>query len=209
MLRKEKTPSACLWSSAGACSLALLFFCTLAGATSGMAQTNDLIISEIMYHPLGDGVTDGVEFEFIELKNTGASIIDLAGMAFTKGIDYTFSAGATLAAGGLVVLASNSTLFEARYGLAPFAQYTGRLDNAGERVTLSTSSGALLFSVRYNDKYPWPISPDGNGFSLVTANPNADPDHAAHWRFSNEISGSPGADVLVAIPSNHEDDRRG
>ena len=76
-----------------------------------MAQTNDLIISEIMYHPLGDGVTNSLEFEFIELKNTGASTLDLAGMAFINGIEYPFSAGATLAAGGFLVLASNSTLF--------------------------------------------------------------------------------------------------
>ncbi|HKX61619.1 MAG TPA: lamin tail domain-containing protein, partial [Verrucomicrobiae bacterium] len=37
----------------------------------------DLVFSEIMYNPPAEGIIDGDEFEFIELKNIGATTLDL------------------------------------------------------------------------------------------------------------------------------------
>lgn len=175
----------------------VLLLAALYGERSASSQTTaDLVLSEIMYNPQGEDDTDGDEFEFVELKNTGSGTIDLAGVAFTAGIDFTFAAGTTLDPGALLVLASNPSAFEARYGFAPVGTYTGRLDNGGERLTLSDAAGATLASLRYNDKYPWPQGPDGDGFSLTLRDPSTQPDpsQADNWRPSSQQGGSPGAD---------------
>ncbi|MBN1672820.1 MAG: lamin tail domain-containing protein [Kiritimatiellae bacterium] len=145
-------------------------------------------ITEIMYNPIGGG-----EFEFIELQNTGTSARGLSEMRF-KGIQYTFAPGAELAAGQMIVLARNASAFQQRYGVAPFGEFGGGLDNAGERISLLDCDGRTVCSVRYNDKDPWPETADGEGFSLVAVDPNAELNDAGNWRASNLIGGSPGYD---------------
>lgn len=154
---------------------------------------SDLQITEIMYHPQDRGLIDGDSLEFIELKNTGGSTLDLNGVAFTDGIDYRFGSGATLAAGDFIVLAGNSLEFEARYGVPPFGAYNGRLNNAGERITLSDAAGSVLQSILYSDRHPWPMGADGIGFSIIPLE-NMDPTEGLSWRTSAAIYGSPGAD---------------
>lgn len=163
-----------------------------------------LLISEIMYHPPElDGV-DGDEFEFIELKNTGADDIDLGGVRFNRGIHFTFPFGTMLGAGEFILLASNPSQFAVKYpGVQVAGAYTGKLANGGERITLAGPDGATLISLSYSDRLPWPTTPDGGGFSLVPVNPNfnPDPNSAENWRASAAPGGSPGADdPSPAIP---------
>jgi len=159
--------------------------------TSGILK-----ITEIMYHPPDDGNNDGDDFEFIELKNTGDDRINLAGMTFSDGITFTFPGGAFLDAGSFVVLSKNSSKFYSKYGITSFANYDGNLNNAGEKITLRDPAGNSLFSVTYDDKAPWPTTPDGDGYSLVPVNfnTNPNPDNAANWRASKYEMGSPGLD---------------
>jgi hypothetical protein len=158
-----------------------------------------LKITEIHYNPLNDGDSSGAEFEFIELKNVGSTSLSLAGVHFIEGIEYTFPNEASVSPNGFVVLASNSSLFQKRYGLAPTGEYNQQLDNAGERLTLVAAAGDTLFTVRYNDKAPWPETADGLGYSLVAKNINGlgNPDSSDYWRASLYIHGSPGRDDLV------------
>ena len=174
--------------------LLILILMIISGQDAVHAQSlSDLQISEIMYHPQDRGLVDGDSLEFIELKNTGASTLDLTGVAFTDGIDYRFGSGATLAAGDFIVLARNALEFEARYGTPPFGTYTGRLNNAGERITLSDAAGLDLQSILYSDRHPWPMGADGIGFSIIPLE-GADPAVGLSWRTSTAIHGSPGDD---------------
>jgi len=155
-----------------------------------------LLVTEIMYHPPALGLTDGDEFEFLELKNAGTNALNLNGLRFT-GITFTFTNGTTLAPGGFFVLARNAAQFTARYpGVSVNGVYTGGLNNGGETITLLHPLGTEVLSVSYGDLTPWPVTPDGFGFSLVPVNPNANPDldNAANWRASSFAGGSPGAD---------------
>ena len=53
-----------------------------------------LVVSEVMYHPLGDGLA-----EFIELTNVSPSLtLDLTGVRFVEGIEFDFTGSATMAA---------------------------------------------------------------------------------------------------------------
>jgi hypothetical protein len=146
-----------------------------------------LLITEIMYNPSG-----GQEYEFIELKNTGTAGLSLDGVAFVAGIAYTFPSGARLDPGAFAVLVQDPAAFASRYpGIAIAGVYSGRLDNAGERVTLSDPTGATLIELTYDDNPPWPTSADGLGYSLVIADAAGDPNLASTWRASTLPNGSP------------------
>ncbi|MCI0748296.1 MAG: CotH kinase family protein [Verrucomicrobia subdivision 3 bacterium] len=67
-----------------------------------VVQTPTLAITEIMYHP--EAPPEGSpytaeDFEYVELKNTGTSILNLSGIRFTNGINFTFPAGTLIPAG--------------------------------------------------------------------------------------------------------------
>src|SRR5213078_4592914 len=78
-------------------------------------DVSKLLITEIMYHPPAVGLTDGDEFEFLELKNAGASTLNLSGLRFTAGINFTFTNGSTLAPGQFFLLVRNTAQFSAKY----------------------------------------------------------------------------------------------
>jgi hypothetical protein len=164
-----------------------------------------LVISEIHYHPLAPATpaelaasSDKNDFEFIELKNIGRMPLDLSDVAFTRGISFAFATNTSLASGGFAVVASHAGAFAARYGTNPplAGTFTGRLDNAGERLTLSFTSSTDLRDLTYDDGFPWPSEADGAGPSLVLRKPNSNPDHTAatNWMASTAASGTPGAD---------------
>ena len=156
-----------------------------------------LFVTEVHYHPLANGATSGDEYEFLELKNTSANTMDLSGLSFTAGLTYSFPTGTTLAPGAFYVLVRNAPQFAARYpGVAYQGIYTGKLSNSGDTITLSRTTVGTIFSFNYKTAGPWPVSPDGAGFSLVLKNPASNPsmDDSTSWRASAAIGGSPGAD---------------
>ncbi len=164
-----------------------------------------LKMTEIQYHPLASDTSDDKFYEFIELKNTSPQTLDLTGVRFTKGIAYLFPVGTLMNPGSFIVLASNRQHFIDRYGFEPFDEYEGQLDNGGERIVLIDSADDTLFSIRYNDKAPWPEAADGEGYSLVSKNRNvnSDPNDPTNWRASFAINGSPDSDDQA---SNVKDD---
>ena len=150
---------------------------TEATFTTGIpASAENLVISEINYNPPGPEEAG----EFIELLNISANPISLAGVRFVTGIDYEFPPTDQLAPGAHIILTP--------------ADYGGQLDNGGETLTLLASDDSPIRSFRYNDKAPWPESPDGDGPTLVLANPPANPDHSLpeSWLPSHSAGGSPG-----------------
>lgn len=164
---------------------------------SAQQSLGSLLVSEIMYHPPADGQIDGDEFEFLEIKNVGSTALELGNAYFTNGITYAFTPGTVVAPSQFYVLASNPVQFQSKYpDTEPDGRYTGRLSNAGENLKLVDAAGSTIFSLSYLDQSPWPATPDGEGFSLVPANPNTNPDlnDPGNWRASAQIGGSPGAD---------------
>jgi hypothetical protein len=151
-----------------------------------------------MYNPTPAGLYPGEDFEFLELKNTGLNVIDLSGLQFTAGIGFTFTNGTRLNPGQFFVLARNAgQLSTNKYpGLVVNGIYKGKLDNDGEKITISHPLGGVILSFSYNDGGRWPITPDGQGYSLVPRDPNSNPDpgNPMSWRASTNPGGSPGSD---------------
>ncbi|MFP6631615.1 MAG: lamin tail domain-containing protein [Planctomycetota bacterium] len=157
-----------------------------------------LHISELMYHPPG-----GQEFEFIELENSGELTIDLSGLAFTNGIEFSFQDGEVLPPGERYLLVADEAVFQEAFPDAPVrGEFGDSLSNGGEKLTLKDGEGLTLVSVDYDDDGFWPISADGYGRSLVLADLEGDPDRPLTWRPSAEIYGSPGrANGAAGVPA--------
>ena len=160
-------------------------------------DAGSLAVSEIMYHP-ADSDTAG---EFIEVMNiTAGEDLDLTGVNFTDGIGFSFPLGFILGPGERAVVAADPVAFATVHpGVRVAGSYSGALDNGGERVALADSSGSVFLAFDYDDRLPWPESPDGVGPSLVLVSPERAPDHslAANWRASTSAGGNPGASDAV------------
>ena len=176
------------------------------------ASAANLTITKIQYHPASPsaaetaaGYTDDGFFEFIELMNVGTKSIDLSGIVFSKGIDFTFldsMPGRILAPGQRVLIVKNLAAFQFRYGtglLVAGVFASGSLDNSGERLQLLAKNGSVIQDFTYDDSAPWPTAPDGSGPALVSIRPKTNPSlgDAASWRSSTSANGSPGADDRI------------
>jgi hypothetical protein len=151
-----------------------------------------LVVSEIMYHPVADPAMGDESLEFIELYNDRAVSEDLGGWAFTNGVEYTFPSDTLLGPKQYVVIARDPNALANTYDITDvLGPFSGKLNNDGERIELSSAAGMIVLSFRYNDASPWPISPDGAGHSLILAKLGGDPEHASSWSQSTYIGGTP------------------
>lgn len=149
-----------------------------------------LKISEIMANP-----SDGSDYEFIELKNTGPLPLALSGVVFVDGIAFAFPQSATLDPGRFALLVNNATAFQLRYPGVSFAgEFTGDLANEGEHLRLADPTASPIVDMTYfnPDTGPWPACPIG--FSLVLANLSGDPNLGSSWRCTTSLNGSPAQD---------------
>jgi hypothetical protein len=159
-----------------------------------------LRITELMYHPPKPPVGSlysQEDFEYIELRNIGPVAINLTGVHFVDGVEFTFtSSGVTnLGAGQRMLLVKNLAAFTSLYG-SGFnigGVYTGTLDNGGETIRLDDAVNEKILEFRYENQ--WYPSTDGMGFSLVIIDDtapyytwNAKPS----WRPSGIDGGNPG-----------------
>jgi hypothetical protein len=175
-----------------------------------------LRLSELMYNP-----PQGNDFEFLEFHNrSDALTLDLSGLKFTDGIDFTFPAGTQLPPNAYLVLVraatnDNFATFRAGYHLdatVPIVgPYSGSLANDGELLTLKTAAnGSVILSFTYSDGRGWALAADGAGHSLVPLTRTAQGqegqyvgslDYGGNWRASVFIGGSPGRVDPGPIPS--------
>jgi len=212
-----------------------------AGYLNAYPKVGPVVISEVMYHP-----EDGQD-EFIELANISGADVPLyesfdvpdygiveAPWKFTEGIKFAFPAGATLPAGGhLLVTRMDPAAFRTEFAIDPSVPIYGpfedatALENDGETVELSKPGtpdhGTGFFSyvqvdsVRYSDGDefgdPWPNEPDGNGPSLERVALGDYGNDVVNWTASPADGGSPGEDNSTAPPRvaevvlNPHDDR--
>jgi hypothetical protein len=177
--------------------------------SQGAANANpipDIVIDEIMYHPIDPNE------EYIELFNPLNRKIDLGGAVAWRldgAVDYSFSAGMSIPAGGRLVVVGfdpvveTSRLFAFLVAyrtspLVPIVQivgpWKGNLSNRGERIALEKSlpgdnpadpvAWVIVDEVIYGDVAPWPIGPDGQGDALqrIMAGPDDSGNDPTNWQ---------------------------
>jgi len=179
------------------------------------ARAGNLVIAELHYRPSPPNLAEAAAgfdqrgfFEYLELLNVSTTSIDLSGVRFGAGLDFTFNPAAgvrVLAPGSRAVLVAHVGAFRARYGASvPIAgsfRMDSRLDDSGERVELFAADGSLIEAVSYDDRAPWPELADGAGYSLVRIRPEErlDPSRGDSWRASRFPGGNPGMDDRIAL----------
>ena len=189
--------------------------------TAGRALPSDLSsslrISEVHYHPADPspteqqaGFVDPDEFEFIEMINVGAQVIDLSSVSLTEvtvdgddeGVNFEFSTSdvTSLAPGERLLVVEDIDAFTLRYGsgFRVAGQWRGKLSNGGERLTVVVDDGRVVQEFSYDDA--WYPATDGPGFSLEVLDPRGSRDllgSAAGWLASVHVGGSPGSSRVV------------
>jgi len=191
-------------------SRALLWAC-LALCHAQIAFGQQVILNEIMYHPLQLPFTsEPVGQEFIELFNRGATSVNLNGWHFSKGISYTFG-NLALAPGAYLVVSPNLAAFAAKYPAVTnvVGNWTGTLGNNGETIALADANGNTVDSVRYGTEgdwaqrqrgpddrghrgWKWFCPADGQGYSMELRNPYLGNNEGQNWAFSAAPDGTPG-----------------
>lgn len=177
------------------------------GALNASPLQREMVINEIMYHPLSGDSND----EYVELYNRGTSAVNLGGWKLSDGISFTFPSNAVVAPGGYVVVAENLTNLRSKYAqLNPanaYGNFGGNLANGGERLvlemplaTVRTNSNGIVITnvayitvneVTYRDGGRWGRWSDGGGSSLEVIDPRADNRFAANWADSDESQKAP------------------
>ncbi len=167
-----------------------------------------LRVSQILFEPLDPtpaelAVDPGLvasDFEWIELVNTGAVTLDLAGAQFTDGVAFTFPAATSLAPGQKLIVAANLVAFAARYPgvTAPvFGPWVGQLDNSGETLQMVDAGGESVLEFSYNDAWYPPADHDGHALVFTSGWDTSHDEwgQRVHWGVSLAPHGTPGADV--------------
>ena len=172
-------------------------------------DSSGLRITEVMYHPPPDPLEGSPfarqDFEFVELQNVGKRPLNLMGVRFVAGIQFTFpenhEAAGDLQPGEAVLVVKNLEAFESRYpsgGLTIAGEYQGTLSDRGELIILEDAAGRRLVDFVYSDT--WYVTTDGAGHSLEILDQLAPPAtwrNRASWRASALVGGSPGGAEFV------------
>jgi len=144
----------------------------------------DLVISKIHYNPQDDEAAgfSSKELEFIEITNNSSQNINLTGFYIRElGISYQFPVNSMVSGNQKIYLCSDSTVFEAYYGFAPFGEFSRDLSNSSYKIILSDAFGNTVDEVVYTDSTPWPEEADGSGSYLQLSDLDADNSLASNW----------------------------
>ena len=191
---------------------------------SNSPPKDEVVISEIMYHPLPDNAA----LEYIELNNPSSAAANLfhpteGPWRLAGGIDFTFPPGVSLAPEECLLVvnfdpanAAQRQAFEAVYGpvsgqlYGPF-NLAGQLSNMGERVALERPqpedvpgqgiSWIIVDEAIYFDQAPWTPDADGTGLSLTRANRRGSGNDWNNWAASVPTPGSSLFVVFVSLNS--------
>ncbi len=176
-----------------------------AAAADVTGYQNSLVVSELMYYPsaptaaeiAAGGTNVGDDYQFLEVRNVSSTAVDLTDVRITKGVNFDFPAGATLAPGASTVVTANAASFAARYGAGrPVAGVwsSGSLAHKGEEIKLAYGAGQAIVDFTYSNVAPWPAIAAGSGYSLALIQPATlpDPTNPANWRKSYYPGGNPG-----------------
>ena len=173
----------------------------LAGlVVAGSARADQVLLSKIMYHPVGDLP------EYVEIHNNTANAVDLADWRLKGGIEFrfpSFSAADPMASWmkpfeRIVISMADAKTTRDAYKIAPnvrvLGPWIGRLHKQGDRLKLLDKNGLTVSTVKYLDRAPWPAAANGGGHALVVRNPDRRIDDWRNWTVSTKPGGAPGTE---------------
>jgi len=172
------------------------------GAANSAVRRGEVVISEIMYH----AITTLEEDEFIELQNRTGAPIDVGGWRMRGEADFDFPAGASIPAGGRLVVAKDPAHLITTYpGLSTantFGPFSGSLSDRRGRLSLKkpvsyTPEGGVpetleveVDALTYETGGRWGKWSDGGGSSLELVDARGDGRLAGSWKDSDNSAAS-------------------
>lgn len=165
------------------------------GLENAEAILAGLRLTEIMYHPAGDGAA-----EYLELQNIGSATLELEGLRFVEGVEFVFPA-MSLAPGEFVYVVRDVASFNPPNlaALTVAGQYVGDVDDDGEQLRLELPFGAAVVDTTYTD---FALGSDGGGNSLELFDVSITGLKDGEWTPSSESGGTPGAHTLFENNAN-------
>ncbi|BDS05448.1 hypothetical protein NT6N_04880 [Oceaniferula spumae] len=183
------------------------------------AQDSVVVFNEVHYHPENDDSS----LEYIELYNQLAIEVDISNWRMDGDIDFDFPEGTVIPARGYLLIAKDPAALATATGYSgALGPYNRNLSNSGDPVYLynnnrsfrsqsgSGSTGEatselqgrrIMDRLDYSDTSPWPLGPDGSGFTLAKRAPNKGTADPANWTVSSQMNGTPGAaNTFATLP---------
>lgn len=166
-----------------------------------------IVFSEINYNSPPTADSD----DWVELHNTTSNPIFIANYQFKDDKDtlpYTIPGGTILPADGYLVIYKNNALFTDRHPSVTnkIGAFEFGLSGSGDACRLYDVTGKLITAVRYNDEVPWPLTPDGQGYTLELLDETGKMSVGTNW-FAGCPEGSPGGPYVnpcdVAVAENN------
>ncbi len=156
------------------------------GAENTFSLTDAIVINEVMYHFPGDSSE-----EWVELHNKSAGAVDVSGWRLDDAVTFIIPPGTSIPAGGYLVISSNAAALAAKWpGITILGNFSGNLNNRGERLALEDANGNPADEVTWADGGKWPSLADGGGSSMELRDVLADNAHPASWAASDETAKS-------------------
>lgn len=145
------------------------------------AESRPVVINEINYN----SASDFDPGDWIELFNPGIDR-DLTGWEFRDSDDthvFAFPPGSRIGADDYLILAADVAAFRAHFpGVEDvLGDFDFGLSGRGEAIRIFDRAGAIVDSLTYGNREPWPTTPDGGGGTLVLLDPGLDNALAGSW----------------------------
>ena len=178
------------------------------GGTNSPILISDVVINELMYHPISEDDND----QYIEIYNRSGNPVNLGGWTLDDAVSFTFPSNTTIAPGAYFVVSKLASQLMTKYpnlnSANTFGNYGGKLSGNGERValtrpdTITTTNGAIITTnlihiavdeVTYGTGGQWPEWTDGGGSSLELIDPHSNHRLPSNWAASDETHKAPWA----------------
>jgi hypothetical protein len=135
--------------------------------------------------------------DWIEFCNYGKEDVNLYGWYFTDDDSshiFVFTQDVFLSANQRIVVTNNMDKFKGLYSTVRLfpGEFDFGLGTPSDEIHLYNTQQERVFSVRYSDNHPWPLSDDLLGRTLELRNPGANANEPSTW-FRGCIGGSPGS----------------
>jgi len=156
--------------------------------------SDSLVINEINYKS-SSGFDVG---DWIEFYNPMPYDLNISDWYFKDKNDdnsFIFPEGTVIETDGYLVLVKDSTAFETLFPDVEnfIGEMSFKLSGSGELTRLFNAEGTQVDYVEYDDEYPWPTEPDGDGPTLELIDPELDNALPESWKASFTEHGTPGA----------------
>ena len=169
-------------------------------------NANSVIFNEINYKSADDFDSE----DWVEIYNRSDETIDISQWQFKDSKDdhiFNFPQNTEIQSDHYLVLCRDNAAFSVLYPEVTncIGDFDFGLSSDGEEIRLFDQVGNVIDSLVYGVNQPWPVEPNGNGYTLSLIDPDYDNNFADNWATSS-LHGTPGTenDFLQSNPDPEE-----